>query len=140
MPRRGTAGEAYESVARARRVLKCVHWVLGTLSAVSLLSLLPVQELNTAFTRGAGLVMFFRTIFGWAPYVISGIYASYVLDGNYRGVLAFTFGALTATAIAIGLYLNVFALHDKPPVIVISVSVGICLIAFARLCAVIPTK
>ena len=134
-----TAAKAYESVMRARRMLQSVHWVLGIFSAISLWPLLPVQGLNTA-TNGFGLLKVLQTILGWAPYVISSYYARSVLDGNYRGVLAFTIGAVPITGLAVGFYWNVFALVDRPPLILISACVTICLIGIARLCKMIFRK
>jgi hypothetical protein len=76
---------------RARKLLVAVHWALGILNAVSLWPLLPAQGLNIA-TSGSGLLKVIQTTLGWAPYVISGFYASSLLDGNRRAVLAFTSG------------------------------------------------
>jgi threonine/homoserine efflux transporter RhtA len=137
MHQKKTAGESYEAALRARRNVVGVHWVLAIVSAVSLLVLLPAQGLNTSFTRGAGLVIVFETIFGWAPYVVSGFYAPSVLDGNHRAVIAFTIGAVLITGLAISFYLNVFALHEKPPLILISICVTMGLLALARLCQMI---
>ena len=129
-----TASETHEAELRARRKVVGVHWALAIVSAVSLLPLLPAQGLNTAFTTGAGLRIVFETIFGWAPYVISGFYAPSVLNGSHRAVIAFTIGAVLITAVAISCYLNVFPLHYKPPLILISICVTIGLLALARLC------
>ena len=96
-----TASETHEAELRARRKVVGVHWALAIVSAVSLLPLLPAQGLNTSFTSGAGLRMVFETIFGWAPYVISGFYAPSVLNGSHRAVIAFTIGAVLITALAI---------------------------------------
>jgi hypothetical protein len=130
------AAEEYESVMHARKMLPSAHWVLGVLSAISLWPLLPVRGVNAA-TSGIGFLTILQTIFGWMPYVISGFYAPSVLDGNYRGVIAFIIGAVLITALAVGFYLNIFALSDKPPLILISVCVTIGLLALARLCQMI---
>ena len=130
------AGETYESVVRARKLLVAVHWVLGILSAVSLWTLLPAQGLIIA-TSGSGLLKVIQTTLGWAPYLVSGFYASSLLDGNYRAVLAFTIGSLVITAVAVSFYLNIYALNNRPPLIFVSIGVTICLIALARLCQMI---
>jgi hypothetical protein len=130
------AGDSYESVMRARKILWVVHWVLGILSAMSLWSLVPAQGLNIA-TSGSGLLKVVQTILGWAPYAISGFYAPSLLDGNYRGVIAFAIGAVAITGLSVCFYLNLFSLSQKPSLILISVGVAISLIALARLCQMI---
>jgi hypothetical protein len=127
----------YESVVRAPKILLTVHWVLGIFSAISLFPLLPAQGIYTSGTSGAGLVMVFQTIFGWAPYLISNFYARSVLGGNYRAVIAFTIGAVLITGLAAAFYLNLIALNAKPSLILISVCVTIGLLAVARLCQMI---
>jgi hypothetical protein len=134
-----TAAEAYESVMHARKMLPSVHWVLGILSAISLWPLLPVRGVNTA-TSGIGILTILQTILGWAPYVVSGFYARSVLDGNYRGVIAFTIGAILITVLSVGFYLNIFRLPDKPNLVLISICVTLGLLALARLCQVIWHK
>ena len=129
----GAAGEAYESVVRARKLLVAVHCVLGILTAISLWPLLPAQGLNIA-TSGSGLLKVIQTTLGWLPYVISGFYASSHLDGNRRAVVAFSVGSLAITAVAVSFYLNIYSLNNRPPLIFISIGVTICLIALARLC------
>jgi hypothetical protein len=97
--------------------------------------LLPAMGISSA-TNGIGFGPLLQTIPGWAPYLISGLYAPSLLDGNYRGAVAFTIGAVLMTGVAVGLYLNLFALNDTPPLILISVCVTIGLLALAWLCRI----
>ena len=135
MRRQQTPGRAYESVIVARRRIRAVHWILGIVASFSVWTQ-SLPHFN-AFSRGSGWIMIVFSAFGWAPYVISWIYSRPLLDDNPKGVVGFGVGASTVTAVAAGLYQNIFAFQQKPPAIVVSIGVTLCLIGLAKLCSTI---
>jgi hypothetical protein len=136
MSRQKTSGKKYEAIIIARRRIRAIHLILGIVASFSLWVQSPPPHFN-AFSRGAGWILIVFSIFGWAPYVISWIYSRPLLDDNAKAVVGFGVGASILTAIAAGFYQNIFAFQQKPPMIVISVSVTLCLIGLAKMCSAI---
>jgi hypothetical protein len=131
-----TPGEAYDSVIISGRVLAAVHLILGVIASFSVWDFResPVQHLN-AFRRGAGLVMIAVSALGWSPYLLSWIYSRIVLDGNRRGVVAFSIAATAVTAVAVGLYQHLFSFQPQPPAAAVSGGVAVLLLLLAKGCA-----
>jgi hypothetical protein len=132
-----TPGRAFDAVIVARRRLSVAHWALGILGSIGLWPQLPYQHLNNAFASGAGIVIIFRCAIGWAPYLISWFYSKSVLDGNGRGVLAFSIGAALITLAGFSLYQNIFSFRQAPSPYIVSVAVMLSLIGLAKACSVL---
>jgi hypothetical protein len=131
-----TPGQAFEAVIVARHRLRTLHLILALVASFSLSTGAPLPHFN-AFNRGAGWGVILISVFGWAPYFISWFYSRSALEGNSRGVIAFTVGALLITLIGAGLYQNTFGFQENLAVPVVSAGVTLSLIGVAKVCSMV---
>ena len=119
------------------RRLVLLHISLG-LGLIVVYSLRPGGIRHPLNVRGRApfaLSVIGLVLLAWAPFLISGLYASSSLvERNPKAIVAFSWSAIAIFIVAAYLSLNLGGFQNRPSNFAISLGVTIALIAVARLC------
>jgi hypothetical protein len=115
-----------------------VHIILGVVSAFAIWrgTESPVP-LGALVVPGGSWGMIIFSIWAWAPYIVSYVWARHILRDSRRAVLAFIAGAPVFAFSAVTLMRNTWEFRHPPAPIFVSAGLTIVLVALAGICVVI---
>ncbi len=121
------------------RQLIILHAVLGLISIFSYMTrpgtFSPTRHMPG---REIALIVLFKVLFAWMPYIISGFYSCNVLaERNHRATLTFICCAIGVGIIADCMNFNLFGTKWHPASWLLFSAVTIALVAIAKVCATI---